>query len=852
MARSSGTQELRNSGAQELRSSGTLEPWNSLTQGHGSDLQLGTQSKQPQQTMGITGGPDESYIICRTPTGPPQDHHRAVCTVLLLRCGGVGEKKVEVFLFLSCPFFQSLASVLIRFLRSGPQGRVTRVCLRTLRILSRDKQVLDCLLTDSALITLARLAGLSQAPVSGEDLSDHGDPYGDVVKALSDLESNEEEDDEACAENEHEGANANAASTERRRRSSVFKALARGKRDTRASVVEDEDEEEEEKEGAEKWEEEKNKEAVKILCNVIYNSAWAQERAAELRFTTLQIYFLYSLLSGLTGKLEKESQSVSPPCGQYYELRLVFLLTALRPELRNQLKQEGGVTLLTAVLERCVSVQWKEQYEVELDPSAAPVSVEDSLRAQEALKILFNITYSTHTQEPGEEDAALYRHLAAVLRHCLMVRCEGEEADELKGHTVNLLSALPLSCLDVLLCVPLRPDSQQMDGVNMDCVHALLGFLENRLEKGQKVKERLTPVLNLLTECSRAHRGTRRYLRQQDPHRTTTEQVVCGWWIILSTAVTLTLVLVCVDQTQQCCWSVETLCPLTVHSIRHSYLAAPPCRWTVRDDSSSAAAQCSAGHPLVLHQWSQDTAHRTLPLRTLPHRTLPHRTVPHRTVPHRTLPHRTVPHRTLPTGRCPTGRCPTGRCSSGRCPQDVDSSGCWTIPSPVVTLRVIQYTEKQMEYSLDLYTYRVSCTILPPLRDVSVRPEEGTTVKSRLVRLMTHLDTELKHCAADLLFVLCKENVRRFVKYTGYGNAAGLLATRGLLGGQRSKATSSGMQYSSDSDSDTEEYRQVKGRINPVTGKVEEEQPDPMEGMTEEEKEEEARRLVSLINKLSK
>ena len=25
--------------------------------------------------------------------------------------------------------------------------------------------------------------------------------------------------------------------------------------------------------------------------------------------------------------------------------------------------------------------------------------------------------------------------------------------------------------------------------------------------------------------------------------------------------------------------------------------------------------------------------------------------------------------------------------------------------------RVIQYTEKQMDYSLDLYTYRVSCTV---------------------------------------------------------------------------------------------------------------------------------------------
>uniref|UniRef100_A0A3Q2NSF0 Synembryn n=1 Tax=Fundulus heteroclitus TaxID=8078 RepID=A0A3Q2NSF0_FUNHE len=140
--------------------------------------------------------------------------------------------------------------------------------------------------------------------------------------------------------------------------------------------------------------------------------------------------------------------------------------------------------------------------------------------------------------------------------------------------------------------------------------------------------------------------------------------------------------------------------------------------------------------------------------------------------------------------------------------------------------------------------------ILPPLKDVSHRPEEGDTIKSRLVRLMTHLDTDLKHCAADLLFVLCKEN-RRFVKYTGYGNAAGLLATRGLLGGQGSRSSTSEAQYSSDSDSDTEEYRQVKDRVNPVTGRVEVEQPNPMEGMTEEEKEEEARRLIMLFNKLS-
>ena len=34
---------------------------------------------------------------------------------------------------------------------------------------------------------------------------------------------------------------------------------------------------------------------------------------------------------------------------------------------------------------------------------------------------------------------------------------------------------------------------------------------------------------------------------------------------------------------------------------------------------------------------------------------------------------------------------------------------------------------------------------------------------------------------AEFLFILCKEKVGRFVKHTGYGNAAGLLGTIQIL-----------------------------------------------------------------------
>ncbi|XP_014828083.1 PREDICTED: synembryn-A-like [Poecilia mexicana] len=347
--------------------------------------------------------------------------------------------------------------------------------------------------------------------------------------------------------------------------------------------------------------------------------------------------------------LELENASLYQSSGGNVHVELSALLW---------LPQERGVLVLTSALEQRLVLRWTDGNQLIPDSTSSPVSKEVSQDVIEILKIIFNVAHRLYRQEPDEEEAALYRRLAAVLHHCLLLSCDGADTlEELQGHTVNILSALPLTCLDVLLAVPVGQASHKYEGVNMDCVHALVLFMDRRLNRGQKLKEKLTPVLSLLTESSRVHRETRHYLRQK---------------------------------------------------------------------------------------------------------------------------------------------------------------------------------------------------ILPPLKDVAVRPEQDSTLRGQLVRLMTHVDTDVKDCAAELLFVLCKENVSRFVKYTGYGNAAGLLAARGLLNGRRNSGDGQfASHYSSDSDSDTEEYRQARSKINLVTGRVEAEQPDPMEGMTEEEKEKEACRLICMINRLS-
>lgn len=121
--------------------------------------------------------------------------------------------------------------------------------------------------------------------------------------------------------------------------------------------------------------------------------------------------------------------------------------------------------------------------------------------------------------------------------------------------------------------------------------------------------------------------------------------------------------------------------------------------------------------------------------------------------------------------------------------------------------------------------------ILPPLKktDVLERPEVGPTLRNRLCALMTSPAGRVTELVCNFLFVLVKENgkaslhrlrlplsnlkwvfhfaVKRFIKYTGFGNAAGLLANRGLLGG--GKRVEVGVYSSESEDSDTEEYKEV-------------------------------------------
>ncbi|CAJ1056958.1 synembryn-B isoform X2 [Xyrichtys novacula] len=380
-------------------------------------------------------------------------------------------------------------------------------------------------------------------------------------------------------------------------------------------------------------------EALKCLCNVVYNSPAAQQVSVDVQLA-------HGLCRGL-----RTASTWNHEVG-LFTLRLLFLLSALRPDVRGVMRTElHAIKLLTEVLEHTLDVRWVGPYEAAPpDPQTLPMPAEDNERAMEALKASFNLTLSC---TGGEEDDHQFRLIAAILRHLLMQRTKTEEkTEEAHSHAVNLLNNLPVSCLDVLIDLPVQGGQEKYGGKNMDAIQVLLDFMEKRINKGSNYKEGLSPVLSLLTEGSRHHREIRRYIKAQ---------------------------------------------------------------------------------------------------------------------------------------------------------------------------------------------------VLPPLKDVKIRPEIGSTVRNKLVRLMTNVDMGVKQTAAEFLFVLCKESVDNLLKYTGYGNAAGLLVARGLLAGGRGET-----QYSEDEDSDTEEYKTAKPFINPITGHVEEPMQNPIEEMTEEQKEYEAEKLANMFDKLSR
>lgn len=155
-------------------------------------------------------------------------------------------------------------------------------------------------------------------------------------------------------------------------------------------------------------------ESLKCLCNLVLSSPQAQALAAEAR-----------LVVRLAQRVGRHGESSFPHEVQLFDLRLLFLLTALRPEVRQQLFQElQGVPLLTEALQLTLGVTPGQSPPERLPP-------QQTERAMEALKVLFNITFDSVRREVDEVRAALHPWLVppgpASPRGTLMCRASAPD-----------------------------------------------------------------------------------------------------------------------------------------------------------------------------------------------------------------------------------------------------------------------------------------------------------------------------------------------------------------------------------------------------------------------------------------
>lgn len=166
-------------------------------------------------------------------------------------------------------FLQRLATALLCFISSQLQPAVLRVCLHTLRILSRDRRALGPMVTDSALFTLAHLGGIGGLQACPQQEEENTEDADVAPSAVSSTLSTPVEVAGAAT------TNGSVYHCYKWSGDGGHVVLARGKKDTR----EENSEEKEREEDGEVC----RKEAMKVLCNVIYNSPRAQERASALR-----------------------------------------------------------------------------------------------------------------------------------------------------------------------------------------------------------------------------------------------------------------------------------------------------------------------------------------------------------------------------------------------------------------------------------------------------------------------------------------------------------------------------------------------------------------------------------------
>ncbi|KAF2020789.1 hypothetical protein BU24DRAFT_416470 [Aaosphaeria arxii CBS 175.79] len=165
-----------------------------------------------------------------------------------------------------------------------------------------------------------------------------------------------------------------------------------------------------------------------------------------------------------------------------------------------------------------------------------------------------------------------------------------------------------------------------------------------------------------------------------------------------------------------------------------------------------------------------------------------------------------------------------------------------TTIAPVLTL-----IRRIYEIAPDNVKKYMEWLLLPTDQERSRPLGKSDTLSARLLRLSTSaLTPSLRSSISAMMFELSGKDATKFVQNVGYGFASGFLLSNNIQMPENAMEASAMGGGNGDADGDADAVP-----INPITGqRLDAEEPDDSEPMTEEEKEREAERLFVLFERL--
>lgn len=249
-------------------------------------------------------------------------------------------------------------------------------------------------------------------------------------------------------------------------------------------------------------------EAQKCLCNIIYNNSTIQRMCCH-----------NDCIDGIMLRMRMYKDPQLPLEIKYFDMRMLFLLSALCADVRPKIRQEyHGLIYLMETLDLVIksnqeqlfgdrpmkkslrkrkgSSKTKTSSQTAKEEPADAVHLLDDIEVDlscEVLKVLFNLTCSIDRNNMDESEEAHCMRLVAILHDVLLSETKTKaKREELHNHTINLLTNMPSLCYEELLA-PVEEIGKidnpmyEFDDMNVEAVAMLLDFLDKRLKPQEKV-----------------------------------------------------------------------------------------------------------------------------------------------------------------------------------------------------------------------------------------------------------------------------------------------------------------------------------------------------------------------------